>query len=611
MSAGRLLETINSPEDIKKLTDEQITQLAGEIRELLIKVVSTNGGHLAPNLGVVELTLALHKVFSTPREKIFFDVGHQSYIHKIIKGRSERFATMRCYGGLSGFPKRNESEHDAFGTGHSSTSISAAVGMAVARDLRGEDYDVVAVIGDGSMTGGMAFEALNNAGFLHKKMIVVLNDNEMSISKNVGAMSKYLYRLRTDDRYRKIRNNFESWLQERDFGADVLEVYRRVKGSVKYLMVPTSVFEELGFTYLGPVDGHDYHGLVEVLEAARRVNGPVMVHVLTTKGKGYAPAEANPNAFHGTGPFEIASGQKITSAAAPRSYTEVFGSTLVELAAAFAKAYPQRFIDVGFAEQHAVTAAAGMAAAGMLPVVAIYSTFMQRAYDSVLHDICMQNLHVVLCLDRAGLVGDDGYTHHGVFDYAYLRSMPNMTLMAPKDENELRHMLQTALEHDGPVAVRYPRGSGVGVELAGKPVALPLGKAEVLRSGSGICLWAIGSMVQIALEAAELLAGRGIDAGVVNMRFAKPLDRELLLAHAQQYRNIVVVEEGAVAGGVGSAVLETLNAAGLLGQCRVLTLGIGDSFVTHGGRQQLLQDLQLDAKSVADRAEALLREAGQ
>ncbi len=626
MNAGRLLESINSPDDIKKLTSEQITQLAGEIRELLIRVVATNGGHLAPNLGVVELTLALHKVFTTPRDKIIFDVGHQAYIHKILTGRRERFATLRRYGGISGFPKMSESEHDAFGTGHSSTSISAALGMAVARDVQGEDYDVVAVIGDGSMTGGMAYEALNNAGDLHKKMIVVLNDNEMSISKNVGAMAEYLYHLRTGDIYNKIRNNFESWLQELDFGADVLKVIRRVKGSVKYLMVPTSVFEELGFTYFGPVDGHDYDSLVEILEGARRVNGPVLVHVLTKKGRGYAPAEAKPNSFHGTGPFEIATGRKITNPDAPRTYTEVFGSTLVELAAKnekilaltaampdgtglapFAKMYPQRFLDVGIAEQHAVTAAAGMAAAGLVPVVAVYSTFLQRAYDSVLHDICMQNLHVVLCLDRAGLVGDDGYTHHGVFDYAYLRSMPNMTLMAPKDENELRHMLQTALEHHGPVALRYPRGSGEGVEITGAPAALPIGRAEVLREGKEMCFWAIGSMVGTALKAADILAAAGITAGVVNMRFAKPLDAELLLEHAARYKKLIVVEEGAVSGGVGSAVLETLNAAGMLHKCRVLTCGISDAFVPHGDRARLLCDLALDAQALARKAEALVK----
>lgn len=623
---NRILDTINSPEDVKQLTMPQLLQLAEEIRQFLIEVISRTGGHLAPNLGVVELTLALHRIFSTPQDKIIFDVGHQAYIHKIITGRREQFPTLRQYGGLSGFPKRTESEHDAFGTGHSSTSISAAVGMAAARDLQGEDYNVVAVIGDGSMTGGMAYEALNNAGMLHKKLIVVLNDNEMSISKNVGAMSDYLYHLRTGETYNRIKNDIEGWLKNMEFGTDVLKAIRRLKGSVKYLIVPQSIFEELGFTYLGPVDGHDLPGLLEVLQAATKVDGPVLVHVLTKKGKGYKPAEDCPNKFHGTGPFEIATGKKITKPGAPVTYTEVFGETLSRLAdtdekivgitaampdgtglSVFAKDHPERFFDVGIAEQHAVTAAAGMAAAGMKPVAAIYSTFMQRAYDSVLHDICMQKLHVTMCLDRAGLVGDDGYTHHGVFDFAYLRSIPNMTIMAPKDEGELRHMLKTALDFDGPVSVRYPRGSGVGVDISGPVEALPIGKAEVLREGRDVCFWAIGSMVQSALEAAAILAQQGVSAGVVNMRFAKPLDSELLLVHARRYGRLVTLEEGVLAGGVGSAVLETLNGAGLLEQCRVLTLGIPDEFVPHGDKKLLLRDIQLDVPSIVSRTVDLVK----
>ncbi|WP_293837640.1 1-deoxy-D-xylulose-5-phosphate synthase [uncultured Phascolarctobacterium sp.] len=621
MAENNLLDKINSPADVKKLSDEQLKQLAAEIRQLLIKVISHTGGHLAPNLGVVELTLALHKVFNTPQDKLVFDVGHQAYIHKIITGRREQFPTLRQYGGLSGFPKRCESEHDAFGTGHSSTSISAALGMAVARDLQGEDYNVVAIIGDGSMTGGMAFEALNNAGTLHKKMVVVLNDNEMSISKNVGAMSDYLYHLRTGETYNKIKNDIEGWLKNMEFGTDVLKAIRRLKGSVKYLMVPTSIFEELGFTYLGPVDGHDIHGLIEVLQAAKKIDGPVMVHVLTKKGKGYKPAEESPNKFHGTGPFEIATGKKITNPAAPISYTEVFGKTITELADSdkkivgltaampdgtglniFAQAHPDRFFDVGIAEQHAVTAAAGMAAAGMKPVTAIYSTFMQRAYDSILHDICMQKLHVTMCLDRAGLVGDDGYTHHGVFDYAYLRSIPNMTIMAPKDENELRHMLKTALSFNGPISVRYPRGSGVGVDITEPMQELPIGKAEVLREGKELCFWAIGSMVQSAVQAADKLKEQGIDAGVVNMRFAKPLDKELLIEHAKRYGKIVTLEEGVLAGGVGSEVLEILDDAGLLQQCAVLRLGIPDEFVTHGDKKLLFRDLGLDTDAIVQKA---------
>ena len=621
-----ILDTINSPADVKALSMEELKQLAEEIRQLLISVIAKTGGHLAPNLGVVELTLALHRVFSTPEDKIVFDVGHQAYIHKIITGRREQFPTLRQYGGLSGFPKRSESAHDAFGTGHSSTSISAALGMAVARDIKQQDYNVIAVIGDGSMTGGMAFEALNNAGTLHKRMIVVLNDNEMSISKNVGAMSEYLYHLRTGETYNKIKHDLEGWLKNMDFGSDVLKALRRLKGSVKYLMVPTSIFEELGFTYLGPIDGHDLPTLIEVMQAAKKIDGPVLVHVLTKKGKGYKPAEESPNKFHGTGPFEIATGKKITNPNAPITYTEVFGKALTELAdedkdiigitaampdgtglSAFAKAHPTRFFDVGIAEQHAVTSAAGAAAAGLKPVAAIYSTFLQRAYDSVLHDICMQKLHVTLCLDRAGLVGDDGYTHHGVFDYAYLRSMPEMTVMAPKDENELRHMLKTAVDFDGPISLRYPRGSGVGVDITEPMQALPIGKAEVLREGQDVSIWAIGSMVQSAAQAAEKLAEQGISAGVVNIRFVKPLDKELLLAQAKEYGKIVTLEEGVLQGGVGSAVLETLNEAQLLTKCQVLTLGIPDEFVLHGDKKLLFKDLELDVDAIVAKTVAFVK----
>ena len=621
-----ILDTINSPADVKALSMEELKQLAEEIRQLLISVIAKTGGHLAPNLGVVELTLALHRVFSTPEDKIVFDVGHQAYIHKIITGRREQFPTLRQYGGLSGFPKRSESAHDAFGTGHSSTSISAALGMAVARDIKQQDYNVIAVIGDGSMTGGMAFEALNNAGTLHKRMIVVLNDNEMSISKNVGAMSEYLYHLRTGETYNKIKHDLEGWLKNMDFGSDVLKALRRLKGSVKYLMVPTSIFEELGFTYLGPIDGHDLPTLIEVMQAAKKIDGPVLVHVLTKKGKGYKPAEESPNKFHGTGPFEIATGKKITNPNAPITYTEVFGKALTELAdedkdiigitaampdgtglSTFAKAHPTRFFDVGIAEQHAVTSAAGAAAAGLKPVAAIYSTFLQRAYDSVLHDICMQKLHVTLCLDRAGLVGDDGYTHHGVFDYAYLRSMPEMTVMAPKDENELRHMLKTAVDFDGPISLRYPRGSGVGVDITEPMQALPIGKAEVLREGQDVSIWAIGSMVQSAAQAAEKLAEQGISAGVVNMRFVKPLDKELLLAQAKEYGKIVTLEEGVLQGGVGSAVLEALNEAQLLTKCRVLTLGIPDEFVLHGDKKLLFKDLELDVDAIVAKTAAFVK----
>ncbi|PWM78925.1 MAG: 1-deoxy-D-xylulose-5-phosphate synthase [Phascolarctobacterium sp.] len=626
MTTG-LLKDINSPEDIKKLNYDALKKLAAEIREYMIEVISKNGGHLAPNLGVVELTLALHKVFNCPKDKIIWDVGHQSYIHKIITGRREAFKTLRQYKGLSGFPKISESEYDAFGTGHSSTSISAALGMAIARDLKGEDNEVIAVIGDGSMTGGMAYEALNNAGDLQKKLIIILNDNEMSIAKNVGAMSDYLYQLRTAKTYTRIKKDLEGWLKHKNYGENIINIVRRVKGSVKYLLVPGSVFEHLGFKYYGPVDGHDLEHLVEVLETAKQTPGPVIIHVITKKGKGYEPAEKSPNKFHGTGPFDIKTGKKITNPDAPVSYTEVFGKTLVEIAKEdkkivaitaampdgtglnyFADAYPDRFFDVGIAEQHAVTAAAGMAAAGLHPVVAVYSTFLQRAFDSVLHDICMQNLPVVLGLDRAGLVGDDGYTHHGVFDFAYLRLMPQMTIMAPKDENELRHMLATALVFNGPIALRYPRGSGLGVDTSEPLHTLPIGKAEELKTGTDICLWAAGSMVAEAVKAADALAEKGISAGVVNMRFVKPLDTELLVKTAMQCKKIVTLEEGTIEGGAGSEVLETLNDNGLLGEVKVLNLGIPDKYIPHGDKKLLMRDIGLDQPGILKRITEFLND---
>lgn len=626
MTTG-LLNKIDSPKDIKNLNYDALKELAQEIRDYMIEVISKNGGHLAPNLGVVELTLALHKVFNCPKDKIIWDVGHQSYIHKIITGRREAFKTLRQYNGLSGFPKIQESEYDAFGTGHSSTSISAALGMAIARDLKGEDNEVIAVIGDGSMTGGMAYEALNNAGDLQKKLIIILNDNEMSIAKNVGAMSDYLYQLRTAKTYTRIKKDLEGWLKHKNYGENIINIVRRVKGSVKYLLVPGSVFEHLGFKYYGPVDGHDLEHLVEVLEVAKETPGPVIIHVITKKGKGYEPAEKSPNKFHGTGPFDIATGKKFTKPGAPVTYTEVFGKTLVDIAkddkkivaitAAmpdgtglnyFADAYPDRFFDVGIAEQHAVTAAAGMAAAGLHPVVAVYSTFMQRAFDSVLHDICMQNLPVVLGLDRAGLVGDDGYTHHGVFDYSYLRLMPQMTIMAPKDENELRHMLATAVNFNGPIALRYPRGSGLGVEITEPLHTLPIGKAEEIKTGSDVCLWAVGSMVDEAVKAAEALAEQGISAGVVNMRFVKPLDTELLVKTALQCKNIVTLEEGTVEGGAGSAVLEELNDNGLVGKVKVLNLGIPDKYIPHGDKKLLLRDIGLDQGSIVKRIAEFLKD---
>jgi 1-deoxy-D-xylulose-5-phosphate synthase len=627
MSATPILDTIHTPDDLKNLTVPQLEQLAAEIRAYIIEVVSVNGGHLAPNLGVVELTLALEKTFNLPKDKLIWDVGHQAYIHKIVTGRKEQFRTLRQYKGLSGFPKRAESPYDSFDVGHSSTSLSAAMGIATARDLKGENFNVVAVIGDGSMTGGMSFEALNNIGDKHERLVVILNDNEMSISKNVGAMSKYFTQLRTGDFYNKVKSDVEGWLKDVEYGDDVLEAIDRVKKSVKYLMLPGSVFEHMGFKYFGPVDGHDLPGLLEILDVVKKEKGPVLLHVVTKKGKGYAPAEAEPNKFHGTGPFDVPTGKKLTNPHAAPTYTEIFSKTLLQLAAkdnkvvaitaampdgtglsAFAAKYPKRFFDVGIAEQHAVTFAAGLATQGLKPVAAIYSTFLQRAFDQVLHDVCLQKLPVKLCLDRAGLVGDDGPTHHGVFDLAYLRELPNMTIMAPKDENELRHMLKTALAYnEGPVALRYPRGSGVGVSLAEPLHELPIGKAEVLQEGEQISLWAIGSMVQTALKVAELLEEQGIKAGVVNMRFAKPLDEELLVAQAAKYGCIATLEEGILTGGVGSGVLEVFNKKGLLGKTRVLNFGLPDAFVPQGDKKLLFQDLGLAPEQIAEQLLTVLK----
>ncbi len=621
MSRDRILDRVNSPLDLKMLSLEEMNRLAAEIRQLMLDVVSKNGGHLAPNLGVVELTIALHRVFDSPRDKFVFDVGHQAYIHKIITGRKDRFPTLRQYKGLSGFPKRQESEHDVFGVGHSSTSISAADGIAAARDLLGDDYHVVAIIGDGAMTGGMSFEALNHVGDTKRRLIIILNDNEMSISKNVGAMSQYLYQLRTGETYNRLKHNLENWLSGLEHGDDVLEAIDRVKTGVKYLVNPESMFEHLGIKYFGPVDGHNIEALIPMLTAAKKEDGPVLLHVITKKGKGYAPAEESPNKFHGTGPFDIATGKKITKPGAPPSYTDVFGKTLVELAekdkrivaitaampdstgvTGFAQRFPDRFFDVGIAEQHAVTFAAGLATQGIKAVAAIYSTFMQRAYDQVLHDVCMQKLPVKLCMDRAGLVGDDGYTHHGVFDYAYLLPMPHMVIMAPKDENELRHMLATAMEYDdGPISLRYPRGSGLGVDCSEALHTLPIGRAERIRTGTDVSLWAIGSMVSEAEKTAELLQEKGVSAGVVNMRFAKPLDTEMLFQDARDTHCIVTMEEGAVIGGVGEVLVQALNNHGLLDKTLVLNFGIPDEFISQGDRKLLLRDIGLTPELMADR----------
>ncbi|MDQ7095802.1 1-deoxy-D-xylulose-5-phosphate synthase [Desulfosporosinus sp. PR] len=617
-----LLEKIHEPQDLRSLSMIELKDLAQEIRQHMIDVVSKNGGHLAPNLGVVELTIALHRIFDSPQDKIVWDVGHQTYVHKLLTGRLERFDSLRQYQGLSGFPKRSESVHDCFETGHSSTSISAAVGFAKARDVLGEHHHVVAVIGDGAMTGGMAYEALNHAGHNETNMIVVLNDNEMSISPNVGAMSSYLNRLRTDPLYDKRKEEIEELLKRiPKIGSKVAKMVAKAKDSLKYLLVPGLIFEELGFTYLGPIDGHDQSLLEEVLDQAKQKNGPVLVHVLTCKGKGFKPAEENPDVFHGVGPFDPRTGKILKKSTIP-TYTAVFGDTLCTLAHddpnivaisaampsgtglnAFAQQFPERFFDVGIAEQHAVTFAAGLAFGGLKPVVAIYSTFYQRAYDQVLHDVCLQNANVVLAVDRAGIVGDDGPTHHGVFDISFFRIIPNLVIMAPKDENELRHMLYTAIEHNGPVAVRYPRSVGQGVALEEPLRKLPLGKAEVLREGKDVTLIGIGPMVHLCLSAAQELRHRGIDAAVINLRFIAPLDRELLVHYARLTKRFVTIEDHVLKGGMGSAILELLEEEGLEG-ISIERLGYSD-FVEQGSIPQLHLTQGLSVKGIIQATERL------
>ncbi|MBQ5369752.1 MAG: 1-deoxy-D-xylulose-5-phosphate synthase [Peptococcaceae bacterium] len=611
------LQQIKSPDDIKTMNMSELKVLAQEIRETLIQVVSENGGHLAPNLGVVELTLALHMVFHTPEDKIIWDVGHQSYVHKLLTGRYEQFHTVRTLDGLSGFPKRSESEHDAFGAGHSSTSISAAVGFAKARDLRGGKNNVIAVIGDGAMTGGMAFEALENAGHMDSNIIVILNDNEMSIDPNVGALAEYLSRARSNPAYTKSKDDVEELLKKiPGIGDKMFKAADKLKDSLKYLLVPGVLFEEFGFKYYGPINGHDLPALMTVLENVKGINRPVLIHVETKKGKGYAPAEKNPDLFHGVSPFHIQTGELKKKSTVP-TYTSVFGKTLAELGAqddrivgitaamgkgtginVFQEQFPARTIDVGIAEEHAVTMAAAMALDGYKPVVAIYSTFLQRAYDQVMHDVALQNAPVVFCLDRAGLVGDDGPTHHGIFDVSYLRHIPNMVCMAPKDENELRHMLNSALTYNCPVAMRYPRGEGLGVPMDEALQVLPLGKAEVLQEGDKVTLLALGSMVHIAQQAAERLqAELGITPTVINARFAKPLDSDTILQYAGQDTLLVTLEEQAVTGGFGSAVLELYNQHGIDAR-NVLTIGIADSFVQHGNTARLKEMQGLDVESV-------------
>ncbi|EHS56659.1 1-deoxy-D-xylulose-5-phosphate synthase [Paenibacillus sp. Aloe-11] len=612
-----LLPHIKQPGDLKSLSVEELASLAEEIRSFLIEKLSVTGGHLASNLGVVELTIALHYCYNSPKDKMIYDVGHQAYVHKILTGRMDRFDTLRQRDGLCGFVKRSESEHDVWEAGHSSTSLSAAMGMALARDLKGEDNKVIAVIGDGALTGGMAFEALNHIGHERKNLMVILNDNEMSIAPNVGAMHNYLSKIRSDRHYLRAKDELEVLLKKIPaIGGKLAKSAGRVKDSLKYMMVPGVLFEELGLTYLGPVDGHDLPKLIETFHQADNVTGPVLVHVVTTKGKGYKPAEADSHKWHGISPYKIESGQVLKAVGNPM-YTEIFGRTLIELAeqderiiavtpampggsglVPFSEEFPTRMIDVGIAEQHAATMCAALAMEGLKPVFAVYSTFMQRAYDQIVHDICRHNANVMFAIDRAGFVGADGETHHGVFDVAFLRHIPNLVLMMPKDENELRHMMKTALDYDdGPIAYRYPRVNVVGVPLDSELKAIPIGSWELLRKGEGYAVIASGPMLQVATEAAETMKREGLQVGVVNARFLKPVDEDMLRELARQHTKLIVLEEASEAGSLGSAVLEFYAKEGIQ-NAQVRLMGIPDIFVEHGSIKEQRAEVGLTAESV-------------
>jgi 1-deoxy-D-xylulose-5-phosphate synthase len=613
----KLLDQIQTSHDIKELDQEELGKLCHELREEIISTVSKTGGHLASNLGVVELTAALHYVFDFPRDKLVWDVGHQSYVHKLLTGRKDRFHTLRQYQGISGFPKRDESPYDTFDSGHSGNSISSALGMAEARRLKGEEGRVIAVIGDGSMTAGLAFEGLNQTGHIDRDLIVILNDNEMSISPNVGALSSYLNRLMTGQFVNRFRRDMGGFLETLPrIGKSVLRFAKQAEESLKGLVMPGLLFEELGLKYIGPIDGHRLDYLIETFQNIKKLEGPILIHVITKKGKGYPPAEANPSRFHGVPPFVIETGEFKSSQKNPPTYTEVFGETLCRLAKEnkrliaitaamqsgtgleeFAEQFPDRFYDIGIAEQHAVTFAAGLALEGMKPVVAIYSTFLQRAYDQILQDVCLQKLPVVFALDRGGIVGEDGPTHHGVFDFSYLRHIPNLIAMVPKDENEFQHMIKTAIEYPGPVAFRYPRGKGVG---GGRDVSLQsidIGKGEVLREGQDILIIAIGTTVYPSLRAAQRLEEVGIQAAVINSRFLKPLDANLLCDWAKKTGKVLTVEENVLQGGFGSAVLELFQERGLL-STQVKRLGIPDIFIEHGPQALLREKYGIDENGI-------------
>ncbi|KAA9007472.1 1-deoxy-D-xylulose-5-phosphate synthase [Paenibacillus spiritus] len=620
-----LLPQINDPQDLKSLAVPQLVELAEEIRRFLIEKLSVTGGHLASNLGVVELTLALHYCYESPQDKMIFDVGHQAYVHKILTGRKDRFDTLRMQDGLCGFIKRSESRHDVWEAGHSSTSLSAAMGMAMARDFKGEDNKVIAVIGDGALTGGMAFEALNHIGHERRKLMVILNDNEMSIAPNVGAMHNYLSKIRSDRHYLRAKDEVEGLLRKIPaIGGKLAKTAEKMKDSLKYMMVPGVLFEELGFTYLGPVDGHDLDKLIDAFHQTDNVAGPVLVHVLTTKGKGYKPAEADSYKWHGITPYKIESGQLLKAVGEPM-YTDVFGQTLIELGQQderivavtpampggsglfpFAQAFPGRMIDVGIAEQHAATLCAALAMEGMKPVFAVYSTFMQRAYDQIVHDICRHNANVMFAIDRAGFVGADGETHQGVYDIAFMRHIPNIVLMMPKDENELRHMMKTALDYnDGPIAYRYPRVNGTGVPLDAELKSLPIGSWERLRAGDDFAVLACGPMVQVAEEAAETLRREGLKVSVINARFLKPLDHSMLLELGRSGTQMIVIEEASQAGSLGSAVLE-FYAEHEMHEVSVGLMGVPDVFVEHGSIKQQRQQTGLTAEALCTRIKSML-----
>ena len=614
------LEMVNYPEDLRLLTKKQLTLLSDELREKIISTVAKTGGHLASSLGVVELTIALHYVFNSPKDKIIWDVGHQSYVHKLLTGRKNRFKTLRQYKGISGFPKREESVYDSFNTGHSSTSISAALGMAKARDLKKENHDIIAVIGDGSLTGGISFEGLNQAGALKSDLLVILNDNRMSISKNVGALSSYLTKTITNPRYSDIRKKVESALKTW-IGDKAARTAVSLEDTLRALSNPGMLFKEMGFKYFGPIDGHNLDKLIDAFNNIKQIKGPKVIHILTKKGKGYTHAENNKTKFHGIGSFNIENGEDIVNE--ERTYTSIFSNTIVKLAKEnkkiiaitaamktgtgldrFAEEFPERFFDVGIAEQHAVTFSAGLAIAGYKPVCAIYSTFLQRAYDQVIHDVCLQNLPVVFSIDRAGLVGEDGATHHGPFDLSYLRHIPNIVVMAPKDGNELQNMLKTAVEHKGPIAVRFPRGPDSAIELDEKLKTIEIGKAEIIEKGNKAVIFAIGSMVKEAVSAYNKLKKQGIYVTVVNARFVKPLDEKLIINLARKIKNIITIEENSIQGGFGSAILELLEKNNI--KANIKRIGIQDKFIEHGPMEILKKECGLTAENLVKTVKEML-----